>query len=741
MTADARPLEHACAHCGVVIEGGGSDWCCSGCEMASAIIRGAGLEQYYARRESPGPRPSPVALAWDSVAVEQAEDGGSRAALQVDGLTCAACVWVTERVLLATPGVREAMVSHATGRCRVSWDPATVDLRTIADRIAAIGYRPRPLNAEVAPDRTLLVRLGVAAFAAMNVMLLSASIYAGWLDGMDPAHAAMFRWATLALATPVALWCAEPLYVGAIAGLRAGVLHMDLPVSIGVGSMYAHGVYATLRGEDGWLDSLTMLVALLLAGRVLEQRGRRRAVEAATALANSAPRLARRGGVEIPASELQAGDRIDVGLGEEVPADGVVVAGAARVRMSILTGEAEPVAVAVGERVVAGAVVEDGALAICVQAVGGQTLLARMADELAQAADRPAPPTLTDRIAPWFTGATLALAGLALALGGPERAMAVLVVACPCALALASPLATAAGLGAAARRGLLVRTGEALRALAEVRTVAFDKTGTITHGEPAVVAADDAVLRVAAGLERSSGHPVARAIRNEAIRRGIALPEAHEVREVAGVGISGTVDGRRWTLGAGRPGQVEIPGLGAITLQDVPRHDAARTVSQLRALGYRVVLVSGDHLDVARRIADAAGIEEVVAGASPEQKAAWVRAQGGEVLFVGDGVNDGPALAASSVGVAMGQGAASSVLVADAIVAQDGLGPVVAGLRAAVASKRAVRGNATRSLVYNAGAVAAALLGLVNPLVAAVLMPLSSSLVVWGASRVERWTR
>lgn len=755
----------ACIHCAAAMEPGSGEYCCSGCEMAAAIIHGAGLDAYYERRETAGGRPELAGGSWDTVPVEPGPGSTCTAMLAVDGLSCSACVWVTERVLQTTPGVLSASVSYATGRTRLSWDPAIVDLATIAGRIAAIGYRPRPLVGEVTPDRGLLLRLGVSAFCSVNIMLLSASLYAGWFDGISDREAALMRWAALALATPIALWCAEPLFRGAIAGLRQRVLHMDLPVSIGIVAMYGQGIYATLTAGDPWLDSLGMLVTLLLGGRLLEQRGRRNAAEAALALGSATPRTARRGGVEVPASELRAGDLIDIGLGEEVPADGVIEAtgaGPVRARMAILTGESEPVAVGMGDALVTGAVLDAGSVTLRVQATGAETLLARMARAVAEASDHPAPPSVTDRIAPWFTGATLVLAVLALAFGGPGRAMAVLVVACPCALSLAGPLSTAAGLGAAARRGLLVRTGDALRNLAEVQIIAFDKTGTLTTGLPAVVdvevslidrpgnrqdtsawpSTQDHVVRIAAALERASAHPAARAIRGEAARRGIALAASTGLHEEPGVGVVGEVDGQLWSLGAGGPGEVVLRWqgvrVGALRLRDTLRPDADRTVAALKGLGYRVVLLTGDHADVAGRIAAEAGVDEVVAGATPEMKAAWVRAQAGGVLVVGDGVNDGPALAASRVGVAMGTGVASTVTVADAVIAHDGLGPVVAGLRAAAAAKRAVRGNAGRSVAYNTLAVSAAMVGLVNPLVAAVLMPLSSAMVAWGAAGVER---
>lgn len=749
------PVAAPCPHCGTPVEGGG--FCCTGCEMAASIIAGAGLDRYYRERTTLAPRPTGARADWRDVPVEARADGLHEATLAIDGLDCAACVWVVERVLLDLPGVQAAQVSHATGRASVVWDPARLQLDAVFKRVEQLGWQPRALLAEARRDRSLLLRLGVAAFVAMNVMLLSVSLYAGWFDGMHEAYATLFRHTSLALATPVALWAAWPFYRGAWAGLQARVLHMDLPVSLGVLVMYGHGVVATWSGEDGYLDSLTMLVALLLAGRVLEQGGRRRAQEAAAALGAAAPASVRRRAGDaletVAVGSLRPGDEIEVGTGEEIGADGVVVDGEAEVRMALLTGESEPVRVGPGDSVVAGAMLVRGVIGVRVERAGADSLLSRMAARLVESTGRPAAPELTDRIAPYFTAATLllatgAFAGWAVAAGvgaGVQVMVAVLVVACPCALALAAPLAVAAGLGAAARRGLLVRSGDGLRRLAEVDLVVLDKTGTLTGGEPVVVEADDAVLRIAAGLERASAHPIARAVLAETARRGIPIPRGAEVVETAGVGVQGVVDGVRWTLGAGGPGEVQLTGpegvAGRIRLRDVPRIDAARAVAQLKERGLGVVMLTGDSQAVAARIAEACGVGEVVAAVGPDAKAAWVKArqaEGHRVLFVGDGLNDGPALAAADVGIAMGAGVASSVLVADAVVARDGLGPVVAGLDAARAARRAVRGNVVRSVVYNILAVTAALAGLVNPLVAAVLMPFSSALVIFGASRVER---
>ncbi|MBT8479873.1 MAG: heavy metal translocating P-type ATPase metal-binding domain-containing protein, partial [Gemmatimonadetes bacterium] len=631
-----------CPHCGTPVEGPEDTWCCHGCEMAAAIIRDAGLERYYEERSEYAPRPGPLRAGWDAVPVTECADGTTEVRLVLDGLRCASCVWVTEHILQATPGVAEATVSYATGRASLRWDPDTVDLGTLAGRVAALGYRPRLLGEESRPDQGLVIRLGVATFAAMNIMMMSAALYLGWVSAMEERYAALFRWASLLLVTPVALWCAEPFFSGAVQGLKNRVLHMDLPIALAVAVLYVHGLVSTIVGTDTYFDSLAMLVALLLAGRMLEGRGRRRAAEAAVSLAAALPATARRrvgDSVEVvPAGDLVAGDLIDVGAGEEFAADGVVAEGKATVRLALITGEAEPVAIAEGDEVVSGAVLVDGALTVRVERAGEETTLQRMAADLRTAADRPVRLSTADRIAPWFTAATLGAATLTatgwLLAGDGGTALracvAVLVVACPCALALSRPLAAAAGLGAAARRGLLFRSADGLLDLVDVDTVGLDKTGTVTHGDLTVVSADDATLRIAAGLERFSMHPIARAIIAEAVDRGIPLPKAEAVSEVPGKGVAGRVDGADWELMAGGPGEVVLRNnlgeAGRIRLGDVVRPDSSEAVARLEARGLQVVLLTGDHEEVAGRIAAAAGVTSFLAEIDPAGKASWVRA-------------------------------------------------------------------------------------------------------------------
>lgn len=748
---------HPCPHCGTATEGAPEAFCCHGCESASTLLKAAGLEAWYAQREQPAPRSTTTDVAWESLPTITHDDGTVSACVAIDGMRCASCVWVTEQILRRTDGVSEATVSFATGRARMRWDPTKVQLSKLTGTVATLGYRPRPTSAVATDDRDLLLRLGVAIFGAANVMGMTAALYVGWLDGMDDRFGQLMRWLSLVVATPVTTWAAAPFFEGAWAALSVGVISLDLPVALAIAVMYLHGLWATVHHTDGWLDSLTMLVALLLAGRVLEARGRARTAEAATSLAALVPRQARRlvgDRVEQVSTEaLVVGDKVALGAGDEIPADGVVAQGRATARMALLTGEAEPVQVVPGDRLVAGAVIEDGSCILAITHAGSDTLVARLAAGLDTAGSAPRAPSPADRLAPLFTIGTLIVAGttgLLLASQGQtdaaiERAVAILVVACPCALALAGPLVGAAGLAATARRGLLLRSTDVLRRLADVDMVVLDKTGTLTLGRPRVTAANDDALRVAAGLERSSRHPVALAILDEAAVRGVPIPDAQDVVETVGRGIEGVVDGVRWRLASGGPGVVIMnsdDGRSAlIHLQDVVRPELSDDLAALTRMGLELVVLTGDHAEVADRIASSVGITSVISRADPEAKLAELSrlaAAGRKVLFVGDGVNDCGALTSAYVGVAMAEGSAPTLLAADGVLSGDRLRPLAEGVRVARQVQKRAKWDLTRSAVYNLSAVVAAVAGLVNPLIAAILMPLSSSLVIASAARVER---
>lgn len=747
----------ACPHCGAPVEGEVDLFCCRGCETAWAVIHDAGLGRYYDDRARCSPRPSPAGSGWDAVPTTDRSDGTREAWLAVDGLRCASCVWVTERLLQGTEGVTHASVSYATGRTYVRWRPEVLGLEDVARQIAGLGYRPRLLSHARTSDPGLVLRLGVAAFAAMNVMLLSAALYTGWIDEMAPRFVRLFGWTSLALATPVALWCADPFLRGAWQGVRNGFLQMDVPIALAVLVLYVQGVVGTVVGVETYLDSLTMLVALLLGGRVLESRARRRAADAALLLSSTVPVTAQLrigDAVEtVSAADLSAGDRVLVSAGAEVAADGVVIEGSGSVMMGQVSGEARPVPVSVGGSVVAGSVLQAGSFTFQVRAVGGQTVVGRMAEHIRRAEVEAMRQTSADRMAPWFTALTLAAAGLTLGgwwltAGGAaalQTTVAVLVVACPCALALSRPLATAAGLGAAARRGLLLRSGDSLLDLARVDLAVLDKTGTLTGGAPVVEACTPEVLRIAAGLERGSAHPIAKAVLDAARVRNVPLPRSMDLVEHVGQGVSGTVDGIRYRVQSGGPDAVDVVDgsgqtVGTIRLTDRVRAEARAVVADLEVEGVEPILMTGDHVATAERIGGEVGVTRVLAGVGPVEKAQWVeeeRRRGRTVVFVGDGLNDGPALSSANVGIAMSDGAMSSVMVSDGMIVNGALAGLVGGIRAGRAANTAITVNQIRSVTYNVLAVSAAAAGWVNPLVAAILMPLSSLMVMTRASRVE----
>lgn len=755
MNATSSPA--ACLHCGARVDRG-LPYCCAGCEVAAEIVAGAGLEGWYASREAPAPRPGLLPdRAWSALPTEAHADGTHTAHLRVDGLRCASCVWLLEAVLHRTDGVTAARISYGTGSAALRFDPTRTSLETLAGKIAALGYRPRPATSPATADRDLLARLGVATFCAANVMGVSIAGYAGWLDGMDPAWSGLMQHVALIVATPAVTWSALPFHRGALEGALARVPHVDLPISLAIVVMYVHGIVGTWAGTETYLDSVTMLVALLLAGRLAEARWRQHAAGTLSGMGMALPTTARRrtaGGVEIvPVDELAPGDQVDLGPGSEIPADGRVTSGAASVQLALLTGESTPREVGEGDRLVAGGVVLTGTLTLGVTRPASSSLLARMSRQLHDAPAALRRPSAVDRAAPAFTavvlGAAASTALFCLYTGQADqalpRAVAVLVVACPCALALSGPLVRAAGLTASARRGLLLRDGDALQQLAEVELVVLDKTGTLTRGTPRPVHVPDHALRIAAGLERWSRHPLATAILDTATARGIPIPDSHDVTETPGEGIVGTVDGERWSLRAGDAGELVLTGdrgqTARMRFEDTCREGAATSLRALEAEGLSLQLLSGDDPARVAAVASRLALSSAAGGASPDDKlrcVAALRAAGSTVLFVGDGLNDVLALKEADVGLAMADGLASTAMASDGVLTTDDLRGVVAGRVVAEIAARRVRHNLVRSGIYNLAAVFAAAGGWIDPLVAAVSMPLSSGLVLASASGLER---
>jgi Cu2+-exporting ATPase len=638
----------------------------------------------------------------------------------------------------------------------------------------------------------MLARLLVAAFLAGNVMLIAAALYIGSYQDLDVPTRRALRWLAIALSVPAASWCALPFWRGALAGLARREITMDVPVVLGIAISLGASIAATLaEAEHVFMDSAAMIVFLILLGRSLERGARAKAASAVERLAALAPQRAlRRHGAqleEVPLEALAVGDLVVVAPGERIPADGVVVRGASELDESMWTGESRPVARAVGDAVAAGARNVLAELELRVVARAQEGALARLSALLTRAqAERPRIQRHADRVASVFAPAVLvaaAVTALGWTLAGATPldtalvAASVLIVACPCALGLATPAAVAAAIGRAAQLGVLVVRGEALERCAQVDRVLLDKTGTLTEGRLAVEeiavapgVTPEAVLDLAAAAEGASTHPLAEAICAAALARGIAVRDVARRETLAGRGVEAgdgaaplRVGTAHWLAECGvalPPELLEAAeklsergltlcyvaeggrALGALALSDPLREDAREAVVALRALGLEVELASGDAAPAVRLAASRAGIETARAGVTPDQKVEWIRAwraAGHRVLAVGDGINDAAALGAADVGVAMARSSDVTLAAADFVVRSPKLLALANAVALSRVALRRIRQNLGFALAYNAVAVPLAAAGWLDPLPAAVAMSLSSLVVTGNAVRLLRW--
>ena len=629
----------------------------------------------------------------------------------------------------------------------------------------------------------MLVRIGVAGAIATNVMLLALVLYSAEGPGMDPALERFFRWASLALTVPTLAWPGRVFFTGAWAALRTRSLHMDLPIAIALAAGLVRGAVNTVTGHGPiYFDGLAVLVFALLVGRFLQQRGQRLATDSAELLHALAPASARVVDGEdteraVPVEALLPGMVLAVRAGETFAADGTLVAGATRVNAALLTGESRPTTAATGDRVFAGTLNVEAPVRVRVEQAGASSRLAAILQQVEEGARRRAPVVLqANRLAGIFTATVLALAAVTLVVkvqqGAPhalDDAIALLVVTCPCALALATPLAITVAVGRAAGRGMLVKGGDALELLASPGTLLLDKTGTLTEGRTALVAwhGDPSVRALVLALEAGSSHPLA-----DAFRRAwpdVAVPASSDVRHVVGAGIEGTVAGRRVRVGSPRfaaegaravapraadaagnpvavpeeatPVHVVVDGVlvAVAGVGDAIRPDAAASLATLRARGWRTVLLSGDAPAVATAVGRTLGFapHEAIGGASPEAKLAFVqRAKGagtGRVVMVGDGVNDAAAMAAADVGIGVHGGAEACLATADLYLTRPGLAPLVELTEGAARTLRVIRRNIGFSIGYNLIGASLAVAGVLTPLIAAILMPVASVTVVLGS--------
>lgn len=807
--ADASSVH--CYHCGLPVEGavryrvrlGGEDrpMCCAGCAAVAEAIAGGGLDAFYAHRDAL-PETAPEGAGRDLSAYDLPEVQADfvrtvahpacvdarEALLIIEGIRCAACVWLNEQHVGRLPGVLALDINYATRRARVVWDPTRVQLSAILQAVADIGYEAWPNDRAHAESlarserRDALWRLAVAGLGMMQVMMYAWPEYTAGDAELPGSIAALMRWASLVLTAPVVCYSAAPFFSRALRDLAAKRVGMDLPVALGIGSAFVASLWATVTHSGVvYFDSVTMFVFLLLGGRYLEMLARQRAVRGVEELARVMPALARRftawpgsATEAVPVARLAAGDHVAVAAGEVFPADGRLVDGRSEVDESLLTGESRPQARAPGDRVVGGSLNIASPVVLAVEQVGEATRLAAIRRLIGRAsASRPAVVQFADRVAVHFVKALIVLALLTAGVWlwlDPSQALpvfvAVLVVSCPCALSLATPAALTVGTGVLSRGGLLVTRPHAIETLARVTHVVFDKTGTLTTGdmsvqtvEPLGECSGDDARRFAAALEGPSTHPIARALRAAAPG---ALPAVSELAAETGQGVEGRIAGQRLRLGradyvcalsgAAQPqppeGLVTPVWLGdeggllaRFDLTDTLRPGAHELVARLRERGIEISLLSGDAPAPVAALAGELGIADAHARMTPEGKRAHIEAlqqRGAVVAMLGDGVNDAPVLAQAQVSVAMGSGTELARAQGDLVLLSDRFDALTRGLDSAQATLAVVRQNLRWAFAYNLLAIPPAMLGWITPWMAGVGMSLSSLMVVLNALRLQR---
>ncbi|UTW13319.1 heavy metal translocating P-type ATPase [Marinobacterium rhizophilum] len=805
---DAGAQAHGCFHCGLdippgthhvlVIDGQPRELCCPGCLAVAQTIVDSGLDGYYRHRTATAGaldiagRALPDALVqelalYDLASVQQAfvaslGETEREASLVIEGISCAACTWLLEHHLQRQAGVLGVSVNLSNHRMRLRWDTSSTSLSTLLGQIYRIGYQGHPYHPDKEQQllerekKRAIMRLGVAGVGMMQVMMYAIALYAGALQDMEPQFVSFIRWASLIVATPVALYAALPFYQAALRDLRSRHLSMDVPVSIAVLGAYSASVWATLtRSGEVYFDSVTMFTFFLLIGRYLEMQARHRTGRAGNALLNllpnSAIRLVDGDELLVPAGELRVGDRVLVKPGQSLPADGIIRRGHSSIDESALTGEYLPIHHGEGDAVVGGTLNVENPIELEVSQVGGDTQLSAIVRLLDRAqSEKPATARLADRISSYFVAAVLLTAGFVGLIWWqlePANAfwvtLSVLVVTCPCALSLATPTALTTATGTLRQQGLLITRGHVLESLAKATHMVFDKTGTLTQGNLSLHsvitlgAERDQALRLAAALEAHSEHPIAKAF-HPFVHRPADTLESH-----LGQGLEGEIDGARYRIGTAEFAAALCPHqpapalpdsqnqwlllcsttapLAWFGLDDQLRPQATDCIRSLQALGLQVELLSGDSSPAVQHVSRSLGIDQVHGGMSPDQKLAHIRAlqrNGARVVMVGDGINDIPVLAGAQTSIAMGSATDLAKTCADGVLMSGDLSRLVEGIVLARKTRSIIRQNLGWALLYNLLALPLAASGLIAPYMAALGMSASSLVVVGNAMRLAR---
>ncbi len=769
-------------------------FCCKGCEGVYHLLKADGLDSFYEKRGKQTLDPA-VQKTNDDLErfdlegfrkkyIRTTPEGLSEINLIIEGIHCSACVWLNEKVLHQTEGIIEATINYSNNKARVVWDDETIPLSKIIETIRAIGYNAYPYDPRLQEERAVktrndyYTRILVAVFATMNIMWIAVAQYVGYFTGIEKQYKNILNIAEFILATPTLFYSGWIFFRGAYYGLKNRFINMDVLVAAGATLAYLYSIYAmvTQHGEV-YFDSTTMIITFVLVGKYLEVLSKKRAADTLDTLIGTMPTEATviRGDEKalVAIENIEPGDILELKPGEKVAIDGVIVSGSALFDESSLTGESEPVLRREGDEVLSGTICLDSVVRYRATKHANESLLFTITEMLSDAVTKkPRIEQLANAISGWFSLAILSIALLTFAgwwyFGGDfERALivgiSVIVIACPCALGLATPMATLVGISRAAKHGLLFKEASLLETMAKSDLLALDKTGTITEGKPSVVNVEtfdgyDPTLLLA--LVQSSNHPVSQGIERYLSDHhdDLKAPALQMIQSIEAQGI--TARHHESQLLGGNAALMRSHGIACETtgeftlfffaidgrivarfeLRDRLKAGAAEAVRTIRDMGVRVVMLTGDHEATARRIAAEAGIDEYHAALLPTDKAALIdrfHDEGHIITMAGDGINDAIALAKSDIAISMGSGADIAIEVSDIVLLEDNPRNLADAYTISRRTFRTVKQNLASSVLYNLVAVPLAVAGYVNPLVAALAMSLSSLFVVGNSMRIK----
>lgn len=781
-------------------------FCCYGCRGIYRLINDEGLDAFYERRGSswkPG-SPEGVKIEPSSFAGKIRKAGDEdEIDLVIDGVRCASCIWLIEKALARKKGVTYCRANYATHRARIRWDPKIAGIGEILERIISVGYMPKPFEAEAyeserrEESRELLIRFGTAGFFSMQLMVISAALYAGYFQGIGDRTRGAFQIISLILTTPVLFYSGWPFFRGFVRGLKNLSFNMDVLIATGAGSAYLFSIYQIYAGGEVYFDTAAMIVTLILLGRYIETGAKGRASEAITRLLSLSPKEARRikdGSVletaeMVQVSAIRSGDLLQIMPGERIPLDGVILNGGSEIDESMLTGESKPVPKIEGSEVFCGTQNLYGSFIFRVSRTGEDTVFSQIIKTVEDAQARRAPiQALADRVVGIFVPAVLLLsfvtcAGwwiysghLAVAV---MNSVSVLVIACPCALGLATPLAILLGTTSGVSKGILIKGGDIIERAHGIDTVVLDKTGTVTEGRPqlrsfkGIGSSDEDALHIASSLERLSEHSISKAIVDAAEVQSLTVSE---FRAEPGRGIRGMIDGK--AVLAGSRNFIETEGIfksvedglepeflsqmdleeisgstvvylsydkrlaGIFVIADSVRKEAGEVTGSLKERGYDVMMITGDNSKTALSVAGQIGLgaDMTRAEVSPVEKAEIIKAlqkKGDKVMMAGDGINDAPALVQADVGIAMGRATDIALESADMVLMRNDLRLIPEALKLSRRTYSIIKQNLFWAFIYNMAAVPLAMTGLLHPIMAAAAMTFSSLSVVGNSMRLK----